>query len=100
MIAERTGVGHTANEATYTKMTVSSPTILGVSGEVRHALLGYAELVVCSTIYAGNLYGCMETPVLQAFVSVSQLSGTIESSTVRALEVDSGSIAAKSMKPP
>ena len=71
-------------------MAVCTPTILCISSEVRHTLLGYAKLVVRSAVHAWDFDRSMETPVLQAFVSVGKLGGTVEGSTVRPLIVDGG----------
>ena len=53
-------------------------------------MLGNAQLVVGSTVYCRGFDGSVEAEVLQPFVGVGQLRGTIEGGTVRSLEVDGG----------
>lgn len=90
LIALGAGVRHAADDASHTEMAAAVPTVLRIGGEVRHALLGDGQRTVGGAVYYRGFDGGVEAEVLQAFVGVRQLRGTVEGGAVRPLEVDGG----------
>ena len=79
------GVRHAADDTAHTEMAAAVPAILGISGEVRHALLGDGERTVGGAVHYRGFDGSVEAEVFQPFVGVRQLRGTVEGGAVRPL---------------